>query len=125
MFQMINIHEDITKWHFGGTALDDNNLNADIVNIFVHQCTDGLKRISMIIPSNNAMSYPILFINGEQKWSTDFKDQFGVSLKACVQFQLQRRPPDDEGGISPIPLFGKLFQQWVIDQYIWIKENNM
>ena len=109
-----------TNGHIGGIILDNEDLNAGSTNIVLHQQSGGLKRISMINPSYDAFSYPLLFIDGAQGWSKDFKEENGVTLKAFAQFQLQRRT-----NISIIHQSGKLFQQWIIDQYIRVEANNL
>lgn len=98
--------------------LDDENVtNRDIV---LRRQGGGLLRINELHPAYNALSYPLFFPEGRQGWSVDFKKQTNVTLKSYVQYQMQNRP-----STNVLHLGGKLYQQYVVDQYLRIEAQNL
>ena len=51
---------------------------------------------------------------------TDFKADTGVTLKSYVQYLLQKRPES-----NLLHKAGRLFQQFVVDQYLRVEHENL
>jgi hypothetical protein len=80
----------------------------------------GLDRINECHPAYNALSYPLFFPEGRHGWSLELKSSTGVTLKSYIQFSLQKRSEP-----NVLHLGGKLFQQFVVDQYLRVERQNL
>ena len=72
-------------------VLDEQHMQSGR-NIIFHQRGRHLQRIKEIHPAYDALSYPLLFLDGRCGWSPTFKANRGVTLKSFVQYMLQKRP---------------------------------
>jgi len=57
-------------------------------DIILYQCGGHLQRIKEIHRTYNALSYPLLFRNGQCRWLPTFKANTGVTLESFVQYML-------------------------------------
>ena len=98
--------------------LDDNNVtNRDIV---LRRREGGLLRINETHPAYDALSYPLFFPQGRHGWSIEMKQQHKITLKSYVQYLIQCR---NEANV--LHMGGKLFQQYVVDQFLRIEQQNL
>lgn len=96
---------------------DEQHAPRDIV-LYKH---DGrLIKINEHHPAYDSLAYPLFFPEGRHGWSIEFKQATGITLKSYVQYRLMRR---DEPNL--LHLGGKLFQQFVVDQYLRVERQNM
>jgi hypothetical protein len=98
--------------------LDDNNVtNRDIV---LSRQEGGLLRINEIHPAHDALSYSVFTLHGRHGWSIEMKQQHKITLKSYVQYLFQCR---NEANV--LRMGGKHFQQYVVDQFLRIKQQNL
>lgn len=96
---------------------DEQHARRDIV---LSRCDGRLKKINEHHPAYDALAYPLLFPEGGHGWSIEMKQRTGITLKSYVQYRLMRR--NDK---NILHMAGKLFQQFVVDQYLRIERQNL
>ena len=89
-------------------------------DIVLHRRGGGLKFIKEHHPMYDALSYPVLFPDARPGWSIEMSDDLDVSLKSFVQFHIQKREKP-----NVLHLSGKLFQQYIVDQYLRVESMNL
>ena len=90
----------------------------------------GLKRISHLHPSYSTLHYVLLFPHGEDGWHSEIPANVGpngrgqaqhVTQQCYYAYQLHPRP-----GQQPLLLLGgNLFQQYVVDAWASVEQNNL
>lgn len=83
----------------------------------------GLKRISLLNPLLDAMTYPLLFPLGDSGWCPDImmKNDKRLSIASFYRYRLYERP----GEFSALHMSRAIFQQFVVDVYCRIEDNNL
>ena len=88
---------------------------------------DGfLQVISEINPHYDPLQYPLLFPRGETGWHPELLQRLAnkrITQKQWIAYYLQIREANREK--NPIHLAGKLFQQFIVDQYAKIEQNRL
>jgi PIF1-like helicase/Helitron helicase-like domain at N-terminus/Helicase len=87
-----------------------------------------LERIDEFSKMYDPLLYPLFFPQGTFGWHFDFRNpqtNEPVTLRDYTTFHLMVRDIKNNPQNNPLHLGGRLFQQWVVDQYCKIETNNL
>jgi hypothetical protein len=109
---------------------DGSEERSDHRDIILRLRGGGLKRISHLHPSYSTLHYVVLFPNGEDGWHTAIPARViaarrrrseNVTQRCYYAYRLHSRP-----GVQPLLHWGgNLFQQFVVDAWASIEQNNL
>lgn len=89
-------------------------------DIIVQSISQSLQRVSELSESYDPMQYPLLFPRGDYGWHPEvlrYMSQKQVTARQYYAYKLHFREPSE----TLIFLGGRLFQQYVVDNYIKIE----
>jgi hypothetical protein len=106
-----------------GVLFDDSEETEHGRDIVIENKSGGLQRISELHPSYDALQYPLLFPRGDAGFklgilhSTDARN---VTIRQFYAFHLQLRNLNG----SVLHMGGRLFQQYLVDMFCKMEQNN-
>nr|XP_027196773.1 uncharacterized protein LOC113791226 [Dermatophagoides pteronyssinus] len=84
-----------------------------------------LKRITILDPNLDALTYPLLFPSGEQGWGVDLQRQGGNRRTRMSQMEYYKHRLSVRAEFNPILHAGKLTQQYIVDSYVKMEANRL
>lgn len=90
--------------------------------IVVHPKTGRLRRIPIINEMVDAMTYPLLLPYGDAGWCPGVKLTNGKNLSMCQYYGYRIALRE---GNNTLHRGGKLWQQYIVDSYCKVEENNL
>jgi hypothetical protein len=86
--------------------------------IVVHEKNGRIRTLNPLDASVEPMTYPLFYPNGEKGWNFTMKiENQKVTLNKYLHWKLTVRDEEDFP-FCPIKYGGKLFQEWLVDQYL-------
>lgn len=119
-------HYDLsTTVEIASVFLSDDRGPSNNISFTIHSEVFGhrIKIISALDSDTEPISYPLLFVRREslrKLWMSLDSVHTTLVCNVVTQLQYYSYRLAIRGGFSPLPSFGRLFQQYVVDSYIKI-----
>ena len=103
-----------------GAIIIDNDMSNGSRDLVLRKQSGGLQRIDASYGVYDPLEYPLLFPKGQHGWHTNVRPTQSRRI-SCLEFACHRLMVRHANLNNAIHLGGRLFQQYVVDQYCKIE----